>query len=378
MNGSFNVLQNCQGQFLSNFMLIDYGWEEDGGIESGGGVVVSGYSNTVRECTLSNTAGSGIFTDGTGTLITRNHIYNTDYSGTHACCLAVHGNRESITFNTAHDSGRDILKPEGAGSDIRFNEFYHSGVLCSDLGLIYNWGINGQDASGISTRIAYNWCHDNGNPGPRPLIYLDNYVRFFVIDHNVCWGGGSGVRINRPAFGDLIFNNTLFYCDDVGTIPSNQWPVDNPDPDFWTDDFYQYSASNNLFLASYPATQLVNWENRDFRLRPNAAAIDAGSVIPGFTEGYAGAAPDLGAYESGCPPWTAGVNSRPTLFISQTSRGKLKLISSPDAAFYQLLSTTNLMRAWNLITNIPVATPNSWIVTLSAADGTCYYRLQAR
>jgi hypothetical protein len=39
----------------------------------------------------------------------------------------------------------------------------------------------------------------------------------------------------------------------------------------------------------------------DLRLREGSRAIDAGTVIPQITDGYAGKAPDLGAYEFGRP-----------------------------------------------------------------------------
>jgi hypothetical protein len=40
----------------------------------------------------------------------------------------------------------------------------------------------------------------------------------------------------------------------------------------------------------------------NLRLAPGSGAIDAGTVLPGFNEDYRGAAPDLGAYESGTEP----------------------------------------------------------------------------
>ncbi len=39
----------------------------------------------------------------------------------------------------------------------------------------------------------------------------------------------------------------------------------------------------------------------DLRLRPGSAAIDAGQPLPGFNDGFAGKAPELGAYETGQP-----------------------------------------------------------------------------
>jgi parallel beta-helix repeat protein len=384
LQGNGNVLQNCQAQFLSHFMIISRGYYEDGGAEQGGGVAVNGNNNIVRGCTLFNTAGTGVYVyGGDSNLITRNVIYNTDYSGTYACAIALHGSGDIVTFNTAHTSGRDILRPEGTGSDIRFNDLSEPRLLCLDLGVIYVWGIDGQGASGPATRIAYNWIHDNDYPLPCALIYLDNYDWNFVVDHNVCWntGGDSGIRINGPAYGLLIYNNTLFNCADVGAYTYDSWPSSNPDPAFWTNDVYQYSASNNLYLANSPQTQLVNWTNDDFSLLPYAPAINAGVVIPGFTDGYMGSAPDLGAYKFGSPAWNAGVVSQPTLAITSTGAGILTLTASPDAAYYVLYSSTNLTPSalWNPVTNRPFVSGDQWFVTLSIATNvSSYYRLQSQ
>jgi hypothetical protein len=40
----------------------------------------------------------------------------------------------------------------------------------------------------------------------------------------------------------------------------------------------------------------------DVRLSLDSEAIDAGEVLPGFNDGFAGKAPDLGAYEYGTQP----------------------------------------------------------------------------
>ena len=42
-------------------------------------------------------------------------------------------------------------------------------------------------------------------------------------------------------------------------------------------------------------------EGLDFRLRPGAAAIDAGLILPNVNDDFTGAAPDLGALEYGQP-----------------------------------------------------------------------------
>jgi hypothetical protein len=52
-----------------------------------------------------------------------------------------------------------------------------------------------------------------------------------------------------------------------------------------------------VFPAAAPA---------DLRPAPGGAAIDAGAVLPGINDGYAGAAPDLGAHEAGDSPAAYG------------------------------------------------------------------------
>jgi hypothetical protein len=48
-------------------------------------------------------------------------------------------------------------------------------------------------------------------------------------------------------------------------------------------------------------TRIYRPEDFDFSLTAGSAAVDAGSVLPGVTDGFSGKAPDLGALESGQP-----------------------------------------------------------------------------
>ena len=47
-------------------------------------------------------------------------------------------------------------------------------------------------------------------------------------------------------------------------------------------------------------------EGSSFQLVAASPCIDAAEVISGITDGYLGAAPEIGAYEYGVDPWTAG------------------------------------------------------------------------
>jgi hypothetical protein len=59
---------------------------------------------------------------------------------------------------------------------------------------------------------------------------------------------------------------------------------------------------------------LYHPEDYDFSLAPGSSAIDRGIELPTITDGFTGAAPDLGAFESGRPmprygpaEWPVGV-----------------------------------------------------------------------
>ena len=41
---------------------------------------------------------------------------------------------------------------------------------------------------------------------------------------------------------------------------------------------------------------------------PESGATDGGTIIPGYTDGYVGSAPDIGCYETGTAGWQAGAD----------------------------------------------------------------------
>ncbi len=312
MVGYSCMLENSRITYPSHFTRFPWGgMASDGGVDKGhNGVLVKGDNNTIQGCTIKYSAGSGIVIRGEKNLITRCEISDIDYSGTYSCPVTLrtvkdkaYGNNR-IWFNTIHRTGRDCIHMRGAlADDIRYNDISDSGLICKDLGLVYVWGRDGQ-----GTRIAYNWIHDNRGHGPNPGVYLDNFCRNFIVDHNVIWNCEAGVRVNGPAEGHRVYNNTLFNCEEVGTHTYKRWP---PPPHMkakWPTNVYQYEKANNLFLGRNPNQQLQNVDRLKFWLKPDADAIDSGKQIMGFTDGFHGKAPDLGAYESSGVNWVPGKN----------------------------------------------------------------------
>ena len=364
LNGEGLVLTHCTAEHLSHFMVFSSGGTANGGRTEGSGISVSGTNNNVEYCTVHDTAGSGILVNGTGHRITRNHVYNTDYSATYAVCLKLDGMFNTATFNTLHDTGRDIVQPTGKGCTLMFNECYSAGRLCKDLGAVYAWGTNAQATNGALTRIAYNWVHDSSANDPLGMgIYIDNYSRHFQIDHNVVWNFGDlatktwsdGMRLNAPGDDLRVFHNTLFRCRsyNYGTFTPYLITNSTPDNTYWTtNNHHLFSiAQNNLHMTNAP-TELENGEACDFRLKAASWAVDplfvtntiawittngvvnvpasyhlamsrrnqffayeeqAGQGVPvdlngdGLPEPFMGSAPDSGAYERGDPYWAPGI-----------------------------------------------------------------------
>ena len=244
-----------------------------------------------------------------------------------------------------------------------YNHLYNASRLCMDAGVIYAIGLNGHDDNVGDTRIAYNWLHDNYNPGGdyrSPLIYFDRYCQHFLVDHNVCWNnsGDDAIRLNRPNKYMRAYNNTLFKSDNFGTHDYTKSPPYITEFTNWTAALFPESLTNNLYLSTTPQAQLMNWSAYDFRLTNGAAAINTGVVKYDATNslditcGYVGAKPDLGAYEYAGPFWKAGTNGwaveQP--MIQVVSNGN---ISATNATCYGSLlsagiSTARVVVCWGL------------------------------
>ncbi|QEG22731.1 DUF1565 domain-containing protein [Mariniblastus fucicola] len=353
LDGDNLVFENNEARYLSHFETWEQGHHIDGGFESGGGVVVSGSNNIVRDNEIEQTAGSGVVVNGANHQIVDNHIHDFDYSGTYAAGVVIFGDNHQVNHNTIHDGGRDLIRPTGAGLEIMYNDLARAGRLAHDVGAIYTWGQDGAETSGEKTRIAYNWIHEKGDPTDSIStgVYLDNFSQNFIVDHNVIWdfdkgGFESGIRMNAPSLGLEIYHNTFVGAPADGQVTKttfSSWPDSSPDS-FWTaaNHELEFTAYNNLLIV--PGTDLdslfSNFNNGDFRLAASGSAIDPanvtgnrdwstpdgvtgvpadfnlsfsdgplafayheaygnGVVIPGINDGFLGPTPDDGAYESG-------------------------------------------------------------------------------
>jgi hypothetical protein len=223
---------------------------------------------------------------------------------------------------------------------IAYNDISGYAKVAYDLGGIYACC----DTSLAGTRIDHNLIHDPAQTGNG--MHFDNGTYDVSVDHNVIWGlkstgsvnhGGNGINFgghsNRPPAGSNLpylrgtfQNNTIVsgkgytifnYFANAGSVANTTVRNNILDGARPAGQDYGYIAGGN----PNDSTNLVtarSFDNSgtdplytaagsgDFSVQPGSPAIDRGTVIGGITDGYAGSAPDIGAFESGTTRWRAG------------------------------------------------------------------------
>ncbi|CAI6083108.1 fibronectin type III domain-containing protein [Cohnella sp. JJ-181] len=303
------LLQGLKGAYLSHSDLTD--WDLAYTYQSNYGVLIKGHDNEVRDSEFAYSSAALVNVRGSNNKVVNNYLHDGNYQGngtTHGLIQAT-GTGQLISYNTAHDAGRDVITLTGISkSRIDHNNFYNGGWLTKDLGLLYV-----QNTDGQNTEIDHNLLHDNKTIGYADGLYLDNSTNNFVIHHNVVWNiPGDGFRINTPSNYILFYNNTGFSNGGLknwgAAFPTDMYGSQYYDNIFRDPLQLQATASAGSNILSSVNPLFVNTSASNFQLQSTSPAIDYGVSIPGINDGYVGSAPDAGAYEYGAAPWTAGHN----------------------------------------------------------------------
>jgi hypothetical protein len=355
-SSSHNVLNSVNSKYLSQFQTAQYDTSlyaagiYDANHRFDSGILLHGVDNTLENSTLQQSAGNGVNIDGTGNTVHNDLIHDVGYSGTYTAAVTLQAGSTgaTITNNTLYNTGRDVINmdtnlyPNAGYKDMRiaYNNIYGYAQIAFDLGGIYACC----DDALTGTRIDHNVIHDPANTGNG--IHLDNGTYDVQIDHNVIYGlkgngdinhGGNGINFgghtNAPPAGsklpyltgtienntivaglnDTIFNYFASSSYDANTVVKNNI-LDGAHPSGQDYGFISggtpVEATNLVTLHSDNGTgtdpKYANPATGDYTLAAGSPAIDAGTVLPGVTDGYAGSKPDIGAYESGTTKWVAG------------------------------------------------------------------------
>ncbi len=288
------------------------------------GIMLIGTGHVLKNSTLRNSAGNGVLVKGTNITVTNNLIENTNYTAGYTSGIFMDGNSLTITNNSIYKTGRDGIQFGSGSSNVSYNRIANFGVLNSDLGGIYTCCA----ADGTGVRVHHNWIYDslyNNGGYSHAGVYVDNGNYNFTVDHNVVWNiQGHGIYLHGnggSSTGNKVYNNTA-----GKGISKNSINMGNIGSASGTAIFNNiargnisyggtnFTAGNNIGSSVNP--QFVDAATTNFRLNSNSPAINAGAVFSGFTDGFAGSAPDSGAYENGGTDWIPGcslTNCRPAV-----------------------------------------------------------------
>lgn len=292
-------LTNLQASYVSHHTLMPSGWERPDQT----GILLLGTNSLLRDSTIAFSSAHGVTVTGSTNKVENNVIHDIGYAGGDDAGILVRGRGHEITRNTIYNAGRDGIKTS-RGADIRvtYNLIHDVMLQTTDGGGIYTYGTDGAGAE-----FAYNVIHDvKGGGFGGAGVYLDNFSSDYVIHHNVVWDADHALKMNPTSRDNKVFNNTLAGTDySVATSKSG----DMLGSEFRNNLFTKAAKidpraerQNNLYAGGDAG--FVNLAAGDLRLKPSSRAVDAGVVVDGV--GYAGDAPDVGAYELGRPVWTAG------------------------------------------------------------------------
>ncbi|SUS06587.1 conserved exported hypothetical protein [uncultured Defluviicoccus sp.] len=311
------------------------------------GVHVQGAHAEIRDCYFAHSWWSGLTLSGSHLLVENCLVEDCNWIGRRGGGIQCHGDDNVIRRCTVRRTGGSSIEGGNANWLKKYarrnlwelNRCEEPGCLVVDQAFFY---INLQrgDNPPSDSEWRYNLLLNNRGPdrgnwreSAKIGIYVDNSSSGFKVHHNIVVGCGSGIRYNDHKDGeqagrDVYFCNNTFYKTEQA-FALGVWKREGPNGDKlparmdagitfrnnlaldcgkfgYMNGNAPIGDNNYGFIAA--DTAVIAAENLDFRLKPGTRFVDCAPVIPGITDGYHGAWPDMGALESGLDPWVAGAS----------------------------------------------------------------------
>lgn len=367
LHGAALRLDKCVGCSVANVRLTYPAYDRESrelNSHSTKGSVAStwlhGEHLRVTNFSLLYTNNHGLELSGTDIVVDNCRIGYTDWMGSLTYRpLGVSGNRISIRRCTVDHFGNagvvtsipntlpvnlttdppPVPQPMvGRHLEFAYSHVFAGGTIGMDTALVYTGGWN---AAGVEWH--HNWVHDANEK----CIRADDQSMNMSVHHNVAWGCGlspgtdvasakAGVGLLIKGDGHMIYANTLIrsnfteLCLPACVEPlkpfRKQYPlvVQNTQTQLFNSvarrevgypcSCHNASAAkpggnataNFEGYGSWQDLKLTDPANFDFTPTATSPLVDAGAILPPFTDGYVGKAPDIGAYERGGTRWRAG------------------------------------------------------------------------
>jgi hypothetical protein len=278
-DSSHIVLKNLKGSYVS------HSYQKD--VSTRLGVLLNGKHILLLNCDLGYSSSSVLSVAGEDHRIINCHIHHGGYAGLWRGTVSLSGRRILFSHNTVQHAGRDLINTHGLmESIVQFNDVSDAGWLTKDLGMFY-----GHNTDYANTRFCYNLVHDNHAAHCSMGIYFDHLSHNAIVDHNVIWNvGDDPIRINNPAYGNLVFNNSCWKTGGVTTFDHTK-----------REDLFASRYTGNIFNKPVTLPAHVVLENNLVSATP--PYVDAGKHDFRLNDGTGDA---HGAFPQGAPLWKAG------------------------------------------------------------------------
>ncbi|HZK80605.1 MAG TPA: right-handed parallel beta-helix repeat-containing protein, partial [Humisphaera sp.] len=309
------------------------------------GLLINGTNNMLSNLTITNSSGNGVYLGGSNNTVQDCTISETDYAAGDEAAINIRGSGNLASHNLVFDTGRSGITFYFSPQTQIFNNVIHDiGLRGSDAGGVYAWKTDGM-GSEISQNIIYNAYQGGyGDSG----ILLDNNDLNITIDHNIVYNADAALKMNGVSTDDFVYNNTLLSGVNpnpptVALLNAPAALIEGANPSMPGSKIinnimigavmYSTGVTHTNNLTSAVSAMFVDQANDNFQLLAGSAAIDAGALIPPYTNGFAGTAPDMGAEEFGGQTVQAGPSQAPQITATPPSS---QTATQNVAAMFQL------------------------------------------
>ncbi len=293
------------------------------------GIVLAGMDCEIKNSEIQYSAASVISVSGKRNKVLNNKIWDVNYM-VGECGALNQGGKDwttedhNIGFNTIYNTTHAAISIRNVRNSnentpgvarVHHNHIYNALARSWDVGCIDEAGEYGNWLRIDHNIIIGNDTYNGENNAIQYAIYIDwgyggedHYPARYIIDHNVAHLFYFPIGVNHASEFKII-NNTAYIRDfwrdiqgkdGIGTdalIVNNVAKVGlNADT----------KSNNKDIYGNTRDTYFTDWQNGDYTLTENAnGLIDAG-ITTDWDDPISGSAPDIGAFEYGVTPWTAG------------------------------------------------------------------------
>jgi len=260
---------------------------------------MSGSYNEWKDTVIAHSSGQGIHDMGYSNRVTNCIIHDWAYAGNGSGAIQATSGASYGQYanNTVYEGAGDGVKMYTASYlRIERNDISRVGTLLSDDQACIWGGWRGPGG----TVIMHNYLHDNCDTTDGDGVNVNISAQYYRIHHNLVWNVVKGIRVDAVELNNEVYNNTVFNC---AKSAFNLYCGEDITQDGGITVFINNIANGPIVFRGpktpsqhhngYYPVDANGWPTAD------SGAIDAGVVLPGITDGYVGAAPDIGCFEVG-------------------------------------------------------------------------------